>query len=133
MIMFSLSSNNLCRIFDSLNRNRDGFVSLEELNWLLDRTRIHASLEELEMLVEAYDTVSVSVMCRPKPLANEALADIAVSTATKLQCFRVEADDAVSMSVMSRSKPLENEALADLVVSMATKLKCFRVPFLLDK
>ncbi|GAB2234723.1 hypothetical protein Droror1_Dr00003988 [Drosera rotundifolia] len=53
MIMFSLSSNDLCRIFDSLYRNRDGFVSLEELNWLLDRTGIHASLEELEMLVMA--------------------------------------------------------------------------------
>ncbi|GAB2212953.1 hypothetical protein Droror1_Dr00020961 [Drosera rotundifolia] len=53
MIMFSLSSNDLCRIFDSLDRNRDGLVSLEELNWLFDRTGIHTSLEELETLIVA--------------------------------------------------------------------------------
>ncbi|GAB2218694.1 hypothetical protein Droror1_Dr00001921 [Drosera rotundifolia] len=39
--------------------------------------------------VEADDAVTVSVMSRPKPLANEALADLAVSTASKLQCFRI--------------------------------------------
>ncbi|GAB2216048.1 hypothetical protein Droror1_Dr00023815 [Drosera rotundifolia] len=43
---------------------------------------------DLISTVEADDAVSVSVMSRPKPLANEALADLAVSTATKLQCFR---------------------------------------------
>ncbi|KAB5524799.1 hypothetical protein DKX38_022548 [Salix brachista] len=39
--------------------------------------------------VEANDAVTVAGMTRPKPLPNEILADLAVSTATKLQCYRV--------------------------------------------
>ncbi|WCJ29676.1 RNA polymerase II transcription mediators [Euphorbia peplus] len=38
--------------------------------------------------VEANDAVTVASMTRPKPLPNEHLADLAVSTATKLQCYR---------------------------------------------
>ncbi|XP_071697923.1 mediator of RNA polymerase II transcription subunit 17 [Rutidosis leptorrhynchoides] len=38
--------------------------------------------------VEANDAVTVAGMTRPKPLPNELLSDLAVSTATKLQCFR---------------------------------------------
>ncbi|CAK7322802.1 unnamed protein product [Dovyalis caffra] len=38
--------------------------------------------------VEANDAVTVAGMTRPKPLPNEILADLAVSTATKLQCYR---------------------------------------------
>ncbi|KAG6417109.1 hypothetical protein SASPL_119259 [Salvia splendens] len=38
--------------------------------------------------VEANDAVTVAGMTRPKPLPNEHLSDLAVSTATKLQCFR---------------------------------------------
>nr|XP_043621992.1 mediator of RNA polymerase II transcription subunit 17 [Erigeron canadensis] len=38
--------------------------------------------------VEANDAVTVASMTRPKPLPNELLSDLAVSTATKLQCFR---------------------------------------------
>ncbi|KDP32381.1 hypothetical protein JCGZ_13306 [Jatropha curcas] len=38
--------------------------------------------------VEANDAVTVNSMTRPKPLPNEHLADLAVSTATKLQCYR---------------------------------------------
>ncbi|CAI0389651.1 unnamed protein product, partial [Linum tenue] len=39
--------------------------------------------------LEANDAVTVASMSRPKPLAEEQLADHAVSTATKLQCYRV--------------------------------------------
>ncbi|KAL0407737.1 UNVERIFIED_CONTAM: Mediator of RNA polymerase II transcription subunit [Sesamum radiatum] len=39
--------------------------------------------------VEANDAVTVAGMTRPKQLPNEHLSDLAVSTATKLQCFRV--------------------------------------------
>lgn len=38
--------------------------------------------------VEANDAVTVAHMNRPKPLPNEALSDLAVSAATKLQCYR---------------------------------------------
>lgn len=38
--------------------------------------------------VEANDAVTVTSMTRPKQLPNEQLSDLAVSTATKLQCFR---------------------------------------------
>ncbi|KAE8736088.1 RNA polymerase II transcription mediators isoform 3 [Hibiscus syriacus] len=37
--------------------------------------------------VEANDAVTVAGMTRPKPLPNELLSDLAVSTATKLQCY----------------------------------------------
>ncbi|KAK8491211.1 hypothetical protein V6N13_076302 [Hibiscus sabdariffa] len=38
--------------------------------------------------VEANDAVTVVGMTRPKPLPNELLSDLAVSAATKLQCYR---------------------------------------------
>ncbi|KAI4335754.1 hypothetical protein L6164_014365 [Bauhinia variegata] len=38
--------------------------------------------------VEANDAVTVAGMTRPKLLPNEALSDLAVSAATKLQCYR---------------------------------------------
>eukprot|EP00268_Persea_americana_P054664 TRINITY_DN6288_c0_g1_i2.p1 TRINITY_DN6288_c0_g1~~TRINITY_DN6288_c0_g1_i2.p1 ORF type:complete len:668 (-),score=144.68 TRINITY_DN6288_c0_g1_i2:597-2600(-) len=38
--------------------------------------------------VEANDAVTVACMTRPKQLPNEVLSDLAVSAATKLQCFR---------------------------------------------
>lgn len=39
--------------------------------------------------MEANDAVTVASMTRPRPFPNEALSDLAVSAATKLQCFRV--------------------------------------------
>lgn len=39
--------------------------------------------------VEVNDAVTVAGMTRPKQLPNELLSDLAVSTATKLQCYRV--------------------------------------------
>ncbi|GAB2270424.1 hypothetical protein Dimus_005326 [Dionaea muscipula] len=49
----SLSWNDdLHRVFESIDQNGDGMVSLEELNWLLDRTGIDTcSLEELKSLI----------------------------------------------------------------------------------
>ncbi|KAK0571368.1 hypothetical protein LWI29_014755 [Acer saccharum] len=38
--------------------------------------------------VEANDAVTVASMTRPKPLPNEVLSELAVSAATKLQCYR---------------------------------------------
>lgn len=39
--------------------------------------------------MEANDAVTVASMARPKLLPNEALSDLAISAATKLQCYRV--------------------------------------------
>lgn len=49
--MSPLSSNDLQRIFAKLDKNGDGQVSLEELNWLLERIGVQFSLQELESLV----------------------------------------------------------------------------------
>ncbi|KAG8503934.1 hypothetical protein CXB51_002264 [Gossypium anomalum] len=49
--MSPLSKNDLQQIFEKLDKNRDGLVSLEELNWLLERIGVQFSLEELESLV----------------------------------------------------------------------------------
>ncbi|XWS21690.1 hypothetical protein CRYUN_Cryun30bG0076000 [Craigia yunnanensis] len=50
--MSPLSKNDLQRIFEKLDKNGDGLVSLEELNWLLERIGVlQFSLEELESLV----------------------------------------------------------------------------------
>ncbi|KAL5559695.1 hypothetical protein UlMin_035906 [Ulmus minor] len=49
--MSPLSKNDLKRIFEKLDRNGDGLVSLEELNWLLERIGVQLSLKELESLV----------------------------------------------------------------------------------
>lgn len=55
---------------------------------------LHLAHQELSVIidlintVEANDQVAVAGMNRPKPLPNEVLSDLAVSAATKLQCYR---------------------------------------------
>lgn len=50
--MFPLCKSDLQRVFEKLDKNGDGFVSLEELNSLLQRIGfVQFSLEELEQLV----------------------------------------------------------------------------------
>ncbi|KAA8546456.1 hypothetical protein F0562_002805 [Nyssa sinensis] len=49
--MSPLNSNDLHRIFEKLDQNGDGLVSLDELNWLLEKIGVHSSLEELFSLV----------------------------------------------------------------------------------
>lgn len=46
--MSPLNTNDLHRIFQKLDKNGDGVLSVEELNWLLERIGIHLSLDELE-------------------------------------------------------------------------------------
>ncbi|GFY80918.1 RNA polymerase II transcription mediator [Actinidia rufa] len=62
--------------------------------WQSMRENLHLAHQELSVIidlintVEANDAVTVAGMTRPKQLPNELLSDLAVSTATKLQCFR---------------------------------------------
>ncbi|XP_059631735.1 probable calcium-binding protein CML44 [Cornus florida] len=49
--MSPLNSEDLHRIFEQLDKNGDNLVSLDELNWLLERIGVHTSLHELESLV----------------------------------------------------------------------------------
>ncbi|XP_059455575.1 probable calcium-binding protein CML44 [Corylus avellana] len=48
--MSILNNSDLHQIFENLDKNGDGLVSLEELNWLLDKTGVKFSLGELESL-----------------------------------------------------------------------------------
>ncbi|OAY23503.1 probable calcium-binding protein CML44 [Manihot esculenta] len=49
--MCPLSTKDLHRIFQKLDKNNDGLLSLEELSWLLERIGINFSLEELQSSV----------------------------------------------------------------------------------
>lgn len=49
-IMSLLNTSDLRQIFENLDKNGDGLVSLEELNWLLEKTGVKFSLGELESL-----------------------------------------------------------------------------------
>ncbi|KAF8022955.1 hypothetical protein BT93_F0464 [Corymbia citriodora subsp. variegata] len=46
--MSPLGTRDLRRIFENLDKNGDGQVNLEELNWLLEKIGIHYSVNELE-------------------------------------------------------------------------------------
>ncbi|KFK26261.1 hypothetical protein AALP_AA8G224100 [Arabis alpina] len=68
--------------------------SSEQWPWKGMIENLHLANQELSVIidlintVEANDAVTVTGMTRPKPLASEILADLAVSTATKLQSYR---------------------------------------------
>ncbi|XP_044510767.1 probable calcium-binding protein CML44 [Mangifera indica] len=49
--MCPLNAVDLYRIFTELDKNGDNLLSLEELNWLLEKIGVHYSLSELESLL----------------------------------------------------------------------------------
>lgn len=49
--MSPLKTLDLHRIFEQLDKNGDGLVSIEELIWLLESIGVHANQDELELLV----------------------------------------------------------------------------------
>ncbi|OIW16635.1 hypothetical protein TanjilG_01874 [Lupinus angustifolius] len=49
--MCLLTTNDLERIFEKLDMNGDGYVSIDELKWFLEKTGFKFSIEELESLV----------------------------------------------------------------------------------
>ncbi|KAL9232074.1 hypothetical protein vseg_007220 [Gypsophila vaccaria] len=56
--MSPLNTSDLYRIFESLDRNNDGLLSLDELNWLLESTGAHAT--SLHELVELFGKTSLN-------------------------------------------------------------------------
>ncbi|CAL0307873.1 unnamed protein product [Lupinus luteus] len=52
--MCLLTTNDLERIFEKLDMNGDGYVSLEELKWFLDKTVIEIDEEVESDLVKAF-------------------------------------------------------------------------------
>ncbi|XP_073271956.1 probable calcium-binding protein CML44 [Primulina huaijiensis] len=49
--MSPLNTTHLHRIFNNLDKNGDGLVSLDELMWLLEKINVPAKRDELELLV----------------------------------------------------------------------------------
>ncbi|KAL0326116.1 UNVERIFIED_CONTAM: putative calcium-binding protein CML44 [Sesamum radiatum] len=49
--MSPLNTLHLHRIFDKLDRDKDGHVSIDELMWLLESTGVGAKRDELELLL----------------------------------------------------------------------------------
>ncbi|KAG7016457.1 putative calcium-binding protein CML44, partial [Cucurbita argyrosperma subsp. argyrosperma] len=47
-----ISSNDLLRIFNRLDKNKDGLICVQELKWLLDTIGIQLTMEELESFLE---------------------------------------------------------------------------------
>lgn len=50
--MSPISSNDLHRIFNKLDKNKDGLICLQELQWLLNSIGVELSMEELESFLE---------------------------------------------------------------------------------
>ncbi|GMP46762.1 hypothetical protein CsSME_00014806 [Camellia sinensis var. sinensis] len=50
--MSPLNTNDLNRIFEKLDRNGDGFVSLNEFKWFLQKIGVQTSLDEFESLLD---------------------------------------------------------------------------------
>lgn len=49
--MYPLTTHHLQKIFQKLDKNGDGLVTIDELMWLLERTGLRSSRDELELLV----------------------------------------------------------------------------------
>ncbi|XP_022959484.1 probable calcium-binding protein CML44 [Cucurbita moschata] len=47
-----ISINDLLRIFNKLDKNRDGLICLHELNWLLDTIGVELTMEDLHSFLE---------------------------------------------------------------------------------
>ncbi|KAK9947599.1 hypothetical protein M0R45_003215 [Rubus argutus] len=73
-------------------RSRESSAAQWEFQSMVENLQLaHQELSviiDLINTVEANDAVTVASMTRPRPFPNEALSDLAVSAATKLQCFR---------------------------------------------
>ncbi|CAN8300776.1 unnamed protein product [Cochlearia groenlandica] len=75
-------------------KSKSSKESTEQWQWKGMVENLQLAHQELSVIidlintVEANDAVTVSGMTRPKPMPNEILSDLAVSTATKLQSYR---------------------------------------------
>ncbi|KAF8038488.1 hypothetical protein BT93_B1129 [Corymbia citriodora subsp. variegata] len=119
--MSPLGTGDLRRIFENLDKNRDGQVSLEELNWLLEKIGIHYSMDELESSIGKlsldfdeflyfYDSISSEETMRSSGLesqeSNEGDADQETDLAEAFKVFDLNDDGFISwdelQSVLSK-------------------------------
>ncbi|KAI6689451.1 hypothetical protein NL676_026279 [Syzygium grande] len=119
--MCRLGTRDLRRIFENLDRNGDGQVSLEELNWLLEKICVHHSVDELESSIgkpsldfdeflHFYDSISLGGTTRSDGLesleGNEGDGDQETDLAEAFKVFDLNDDGFISceelQSVLSR-------------------------------
>ncbi|KAF8009331.1 hypothetical protein BT93_J0354 [Corymbia citriodora subsp. variegata] len=119
--MSPLGTRDLRRIFENLDKNEDGQVSLEELNWLLEKINIHYSVNELESSIGKsslefdeflyfYDSISSEKTMRSSGLesreSNEGDADQETDLAEAFKVFDLNDDGFISwdelQSVLSK-------------------------------
>lgn len=55
-----LNSKELQRIFEKLDKNGDGVVSVEEIKWVLDGIGVAISLEEIGFVVEGKSSLNLN-------------------------------------------------------------------------
>ncbi|XP_030455275.1 probable calcium-binding protein CML44 [Syzygium oleosum] len=119
--MSRLGTGDLRRIFENLDKNGDGQVSLEELNWLLEKIGVHHSADELESSIGKpsldldefsyfYDSISPEGATRSDGLdsreSDEGGADREADLAEAFKVFDLNEDGFISsdelQSVLSR-------------------------------
>ncbi|KAF8021096.1 hypothetical protein BT93_G1502 [Corymbia citriodora subsp. variegata] len=119
--MSLLGTGDLRRIFENLDKNGDGQVSLEELKWLLEKIGIHYSTDELESSINKssldfdeflyfYDSISSEETVRSDELesreSNEGDVDQETDLVEAFKVFDLNDDGFISwdelQSVLSK-------------------------------
>lgn len=85
--MSSLSMVDLHAIFNRLDRNGDGFVSLDELMWLLERVGVYADQDELRLLLgkDALNLVDFLFFCETLEMNRESEDDSKVKAVHEIE------------------------------------------------
>ncbi|CAL5333174.1 unnamed protein product [Camellia sinensis] len=113
--MSPLNTNDLQQIFDKLDQNGDGFVSLDEIKLLLERIGVQTSLDELESLLVGktsldlldfiffYDTF---VKCDQNETGKEDVNDLECDLSKAFKVYDLNGDGFISceelQNVLSR-------------------------------
>ncbi|XP_057490919.1 probable calcium-binding protein CML44 [Actinidia eriantha] len=105
--MSPLNTNDLHRIFEKIDQNGDGFVSLDELKRLLERIGIQTSPDELELLVGKssldlldfvcfYDTIMKANLGDQRELGKEVGNDMESDLTQAFKVYDLNGDGVIS-------------------------------------